>query len=74
MIRAKVVNIAAVVALFWKRGRVWLIAAALKTVEQRCSVGSNPTASAKLSEIDRVARYQPSKLRTRVRSPYLAPY
>lgn len=31
---------------FWKRGRVRLIAAVLKTVEGKTSVGSNPTASA----------------------------
>ena len=33
-------------AQLWKRGRVWFKAAVLKTVVQKCTVGSNPTVSA----------------------------
>ena len=33
--------------LTWKVGRVWVIATVLKTVEQKCSVGSNPTLSSR---------------------------
>jgi hypothetical protein len=29
----------------WRVGRVWVNATALKAVEQKCSVGSNPTLS-----------------------------
>lgn len=31
----------------WIAGRVWFIATVLKTVEQKCSVGSNPTLSSR---------------------------
>ena len=31
----------------WKVGRVWFNATVLKTVEQKCSVGSNPTLSSR---------------------------
>ena len=34
----------------WKCGRVWFMATVLKTVEQKCSVSSNLTASAKIIE------------------------
>lgn len=35
--------------LTWKVGRVWFNATVLKTVEQKCSVGSNPTLSSSIS-------------------------
>lgn len=40
--------------LTWKVGRVWFNATVLKTVEQKCSVGSNPTLSSTWM-VDRVA-------------------
>lgn len=33
--------------LTWKVGRVWFNATVLKTVEQKCSVGLNPTLSSR---------------------------
>jgi hypothetical protein len=37
--------------VLWRVGRVWFMATVLKTVEQKCSVSSNLTLSAKLCPI-----------------------
>ena len=39
----------------WKVGRVWFNATVLKTVEQKCSVGSNPTLSSSRCTNDTIA-------------------
>lgn len=43
--------------LTWKVGRVWFNATVLKTVEQKCSVGSNPTLSSRATICHATASY-----------------
>lgn len=38
-------------AVTWRVGRVWVNVTVLKTVEQKCSVGSNPTLSSTKSKL-----------------------